>query len=198
MRDIIYENSKNNLVENFDEIREIYENDDLSQKQKSLKIRSKLSKYSDSKWTIIEETFLELEVEYRTQLVMDQIEKLPPVTKRIERLQQILDENFKDYPDIAKILIDSVPDQENIRRWLKKPEWKEEVDKRMRDESLFSAENRHKMIQAVFKQGLTGSAKHAEMYLKMSGDIGKTQEKDPVEDTFEKMSNALFRKKSEN
>jgi hypothetical protein len=190
MKDLFFENSKSVLVDRLPELKEIYEAD-LEPRSKMQKLRSKLQVMSDSKWTIIEEMLIEIEVELRTQLVMEAIDTLPTIPKRLDRLREEIDERFSDNPELAEILKHSIPVEINVRRWTRRPDWKEEVDKRMRDDNLFSYENRHKMIQAVFNQGVKGNAKFAEMYLKMSGDIGKTQEKDPVESTFEKITKSL-------
>lgn len=194
MNDIFFENSKINLVENIETLKEVFHDESLNPRNKNLKLRSKLHKLSETKWTIIEETFMEIEIDYRTQVITEQIDKIPPVTKRIERLEEVLKEEFKEHSDLCEILVSAIPDPENVRRWLKKPEWKEEVDKRMRNDELFSIDKRHRMIDAIYQQGLRGSAKHAQMYLTMSGDLGKSNEKDPVERTFESIQKALAKK----
>lgn len=194
MKDLYFENSKDTLNERFQELKEVFEDESISVVKRKVRLRHKLQTMSDTKWTVVEEILLEIEIDNRTKLATDQIDSLPPVHERITRLEQEIRLRFADNPELAEILVHSIPGENRVRDWLKRPDWKEEIDRRMRDDTLFSYENRHKMIQAVFAQGLKGNAKFAEMYLKMSGDIGKTQEKDPVESTFEKITKSLNKK----
>lgn len=190
MKDII-ENSKDSLLEVLDELKQVFHDDTLSPQKKSLQIRSYLTKCSPTKWTIYQETLMELEVAFRTQVLVGELKKLPTKSEHIRELTRVLKENFSDEPELAEILLNSIPNERIMRDWMNRPDWKEEVDKKMRDDALFSPENRHQMIQSIFREGLGGSAKHAEMYLKMSGDLGKPTEKDPVESTFERIQKSL-------
>jgi len=196
MKNLPFQQDKDEAVrENLKELQEIQENKSLDKKVKQIKIHHKLKDMSEGKWTIIEDTLLDIEVECRTEVLLKKIEKIPPLTKRVELMKKELSKKFKEESEVLNTLLSAVPDINNIRRWVKKKEWKEEIDNRMRDTELFSSENRHQMIKAIFNSGIKGSAKHAEMYLKMSGDLGKVTEKeDPSTSIFSQMQTALKKK----
>lgn len=195
MKNLPFQQDTESIVrENLKELQEIQENESLDNKVKQIKIRSKLEDISEGKWTIIEDALLDIEVECRTEVLLKKTEKIPPLTKRVEMMKKELSKKFKEEPEVLKVLLAAIPDMNNIRRWVKKKDWKEEIDRRMRDCELFSSENRHKMIRAIFDSGLKGSAKHAEMYLKMSGDLGKSTDSDPKQNIFSQMQEALKKK----
>lgn len=172
-------------------LKQIQSDENLPPNTKSLRLRATLKDLSDSDFTILEEMLMEIEIGYRMSVLAGQREKIPPLTQRVKELEKQIKKEFKQEPDLAEVLLDSIPLVKNVRTWIKSDKWKEEIDRRMRDDALFSAENRHQMIESVYKKGLSGSARHAEMYLKMSGDLGKPNEKSPAEQTFETLQNAL-------
>lgn len=187
------------IKQNLQELKQIDANEELTKQQKNTKFRQKLKEYAgeDADWTIYQETLMEIEIAYRTDLLMGKIDTMPPITKRIEKMKEILSEKYDEEPEVRDFLIEKIPLVKNIRRWMKQDRWKEEVEMRMRDEALFSSEKRHKLIDSIYKKAVTdGSSKHAEMWLKMSGDLGKTNENNPVQNTFEQFQKALNKDKS--
>lgn len=190
----VIENSKSSLVDNYDRLNSVYSDEGMTPQRKGILIRNVLKDCSNTEWTLYEETLIKIEVMFRTQVLMGELDKIPPLTKRVVKMKELIEKSFSDNEELASILINSVPHDRIINDWVNKPKWKQEVDKRMRDETLFAPENRHQMIQAIYREGLGGSAKHAEMYLKMSGDLGRPAEKDPLEKTFERVQNALNKK----
>lgn len=196
MKDLFLDTQQENLKESLPVLKEIHDNENFSKKQKSLKIRKILVDCADgAKFHFLEDLLIEIEVQFRTEVILGQLDKLPPQTQWVERLREVVKQKFKDEPDLLEIIIEAIPDMENIRRWTKRPNWKEEVEVRMRDETLFSSENRHRMIKAVFDNGLRGNAKFAEMYLKMSGDIGAVVEKeDPKKKSYQDILGAIQKK----
>jgi len=172
-----------------DSLKEIQNNSEFDKKAKQVKLRAKLRELSDGAWNPVEDALLDVEVYFHTKQLIGEIERVPTVPKLAVKL--------KEQPELLEILIESIPNKANLRGWRRKRKWKEEVERRMRDETLFAHDKRFKMIDAVYQSGLKGSAKHAQMYLTMSGDLNKTTEQDPVQKTFEDFTKALSKKRSE-
>jgi hypothetical protein len=196
MKDLFLDTQQERIKDSFPILKEIYDNEEFSKKQKSLKIRKVLVDCADgAKFHFLEDLLIEVEIEFRTEVLTGHLDKLPPQTQWVERLRDIIKHKFSEEPELMEIILESIPDMENIRRWTKRPQWKQEVEARMRDETLFSTENRHRMIRAVYENGLKGNAKFAEMYLKMSGDIGAPEKEDPKRKAYENILDSMTKKK---
>lgn len=182
------------IKENLKDLEDIKSNEEMTKQQKNTKFRKKLKEFAgkDNDWTVHEEILIEIEIAYRTELLLGRIDALPPLTKRVEKMKEVIEERYSEEPEVKEFLLDTIPLVKNIRKWVKHEKWKNEIEFRMRDEALFSSEKRHKLIDAIYQKAVRdGSSKHAEMWLKMSGDLGKTGEKDPVESKFNQFQKAL-------
>jgi hypothetical protein len=182
-------------AESVELLQSLQSNEELTKRDKQRKIQAKLRQITDSQWSPLEEALLQIEVNCRTDVLLEKLEKLPTLPKMVEQAKKYIKAYYQEQPEVAEILIGAFPAMNNIHKWTKTQQWKDEIQKRMTNETLFSLEKRHKMIESVYKQGLTGSAKHADMWLKMSGDLNKSTEQDPVQKTFENFTKALNKKR---
>lgn len=178
-------------------LQQLQSNEEISKKERQIKVQAKLRQLTESNWSPLEEALLQVEVNCRTDVLLEKIEKVPTLPKMVEMAKKYIKTYYKDQPEVAEILVNAFPSLRNIGRWTRSQQWRDEIQKRMSDETLFSLEKRHKMIESVFQQGLKGSAKHADMWLKMSGDLNRSAEQDPVQKTFENFTKALNRKKND-
>ena len=110
-----------------------------------------------------------------------------------------INKRFASEPDLAKIIIEALPGVKTINRWLKRQDWKEEVERRLKDENLFSLDKRAAMINMVYNRGLLqGDIKAAEMYLKLSGDLSnKVTQKDKGYEAYQELAESLIKKQSD-
>lgn len=184
-------------AESVEALQELQSNEELSKKDRQIKLQAKLKQLTESQWSPLEEALLQIEVNCRTDVLLEKLEKLPTLPKMVDMAKKYIKTYYQDQPEVAEILVEAFPAMKNVAKWTKRQSWKDEIQRRMSDETLFSLEKRHKMIESVFKQGLSGSAKHADMWLKMSGDLNRTAEQDPVQKTFENFTKALNKKRQE-
>lgn len=179
-----------------EDIKAVYSDEKLEKRQRNQKIAIKLKELADGDWTYLQEALLDAEVLMRTEVMIGKLEKLPTLPKRIEKSKELIRVRFEHDPEFADILIDAYPLDENVRRWIKRKSWQEEVEKRMKDDRLFSMENRHKLIHTLFGRAVDGDVRAAQMWLKMSGDLDSTAKEDPVSSRFKAINNALRKKKN--
>lgn len=195
MKDMPFQNTDDSIKQNLEKLKKIQNDDSLKKQDKKVKLRTMLKSLADGQWTVIEDIMIDVIVGYRTEILLDKRDKIPSTQTIIDATKTTIEERFSEDKEVVEVLTASMPSITSVRKWFKKSEWKEEVDKRMRDETLFSSDKRAKMVNTLYKFGLNGSAKHSEMWLKMSGDLGKEVAKDPIQDQFSKIQKALSKKK---
>jgi len=195
MSDSPFQNTTEAIKQNLEELKSINENENLVKRDKKIQLRKMLKSLSDGVWTVVEDIMITVEVAVRTEILLEKRERMASISELIELTKVALGEQFEDEEEVYKILVATVPNNASVSKWVKKPEWKEEVDKRMRDETLFSSTKRAKMINSLYISGSSGNTRAAEVWLKMSGDLNKDPNKDPVANMFEKINGSLAKKK---
>lgn len=195
MSDSPFQNTTDALKQNLEEMNNINNNQDLDKREKKMQLRKMLKSLSDGVWTVVEDVMIDVEVAARTEILLEKRNKVPTSSELLKLTEIALTERYESEEDVLKVLISTLPNSASVRKWLKKPEWKDEVEKRMRDETLFSSSKRAKMINSLYLSGSTGNTRAAEIWLKMSGDLNKDPNKDPVANMFEKIQNSLTKKK---
>ncbi len=110
-----------------------------------------------------------------------------------------IEKRFSSEPELAKIIIEALPGVKTLQRWVKRQDWKDEIEKRLKDENLFSLDKRAAMINMIFQRGLhQGDIKAAEMYLKLSGDLTtKPAQKDKGYEAYQELAESLIKKQSD-
>lgn len=116
--------------------------------------------------------------------------------KLLELAAEEINKRFVGEPELAKIIIEALPGVKTLQRWVKRQDWKDEAEKRLKDDNLFSIDKRAAMINMVFNRGLKeGDIKAAEMYLKLSGDLSnKPQQKDKGYEVYQELAESLIKK----
>ena len=190
-----FENSADAIKENLEELKKINADVTLEHRTKKIQLRKMLKELSDGPWTIVEDCMIDVEVAMRTEILLNKRDKVPSAASMIRFTEEALQERFAGEPEVLEVIVSTIPNTNSVSLWFKKPEWKEEVEKRMRDKTLFSPENRASMINSLFISGSSGNTRAAEIWLKMSGDLNKDQNKDPVANMFEKIQQSLVKKK---
>lgn len=114
----------------------------------------------------------------------------------LELAQDEIRLRFSNEPELVDIIVEALPGIKTLHRWVKRQDWKEEVEKRLKDDNLFSMDKRAAMITMVFQRGLhEQDIKAAEMYLKLSGDLtSKPQQKDKGYEAYQELAESLIKK----
>lgn len=156
--------------------------------QKAAIAAAKALENEDSQWSIVQEMLQEIQAAY---LVVSPDAK-PPVTKMIDDLKKELRKKYSDEPEVAKILIDSIPSARSVRVWLKKDGWDDAVWTRIRQDELFSPGRRSEVIKALHQRACDKSDQAAKIYLTLSGDyVEKEENNDSTVDTYREIQKVL-------
>lgn len=187
-----FDNSAESLQANLEDLQKIKESEHLSDKDKKRAIAVNLPKVH-GRWNEMQNTLIDIEVGYRVKMLAGTESSFPSLPTLLSDLEVELRVRFKENQPYLDILSNNIPNKGTVSRWMKKPEWKEEVEKRLKDGNLFSLDKRAAMIENLYKKGLAGDNKSAEMWLKMSGDLSnQPQTKDKAVDAFKQLSESLF------
>jgi hypothetical protein len=115
------------------------------------------------------------------------------VPDMISGIEGEIESRHKDNVEHRDILLHNIPSRQVAHKWMAKPEWKEEIERRLKDGDIFTLEKRAAMIEALYRRGINGDGKSAEMWLKMSGDLtNQPAVKDKALDSFKQISESLF------
>lgn len=168
----------------------------LTKAQEATQIRHSLSAYSNGKWDAIQDILIDICVAGQMNITLGRQAVPYSAPKLLELAIEEADKRFHSEPELAKIVKEAMPGIKTIHRWVKRQDWKEEVEKRLKDESLFSLDRRAAMINMVFNRGLKeGDMKAAEMYLKLSGDLtNKPPQKDKGYEAYQELAESLIKK----
>jgi hypothetical protein len=177
----------------------IIDNPDLDKKSKREKLYNTLTQLSheNSRFTPVQDILIDVLVAFRTEVVLEKRDKMPMMPETLDKVRELINERFSENPELIRILLESIPTTAAIAGWMKKADFKEEVERRMRDDSLFSPDKRAMMIQNLFSSALKDkNMKAAEMWLKMSGDLKPfVENKDKTLKEFEEFNTALWTNK---
>lgn len=116
--------------------------------------------------------------------------------KMLEIAKEEIDRRFDEEPELAEIIKGALPGVKTLQRWIKRQDWKEELEKRLKDDNLYSLDKRATVIQMIFNRAVHESdIKAAEMYLKLSGDLtNKPVEKDKGYEAYQELAESLIKK----
>jgi len=116
--------------------------------------------------------------------------------KMLELAEQEIRERFKNEPELMEIVVEVLPGVKTLQRWIKRQDWKEEVEKRLKDGNLFSMDKRARVISMVFNRAVNDlDLKAAETYLKLSGDLtNKPPQKDKGYEAYQELAESLIKK----
>lgn len=187
-----FDNQEESLRANLEHLKKIKESDDLTVAEKKAAISRALPKVA-GRWNELQSILIDVEVGYRVKILAQQLDKLPSAPEMVESLKGEIELRYKDNPEHKDILLYNLPSRQVVSKWTLRPEWKDEVEKRLRDGNLFSLDKRAAMIESLYKKGMSGDNKSAEMWLKMSGDLtNQPQTKDQAVNAFKQLSESLF------
>lgn len=168
----------------------------LTKAQEATQIRHKLSAYSAGKWDVTQDILLDICVAGSINVSLGNQTVQYSCPKMLELAETEIKARFSEDTELADIIVGALPGVKTVQRWLKRQDWKEEVEKRLKDDNLFSLDKRAAMINMVFRRGLNEQdIKAAEMYLKLSGDLSsKPQQKDKGYEAYQELAESLIKK----
>lgn len=165
-----FQNNEEALRQNLEELKSIKEAG-LSKSTENILIRKKLADLSVGKWSVQEDILMDIEVAGHTNVVLER-QKAPYSCPELLQLASTeISKRFKDEPELALIIVEALPNLKTLQKWVKKNDWREEVERRIKDDQLFSLEKRAKVINMVYTKAMNQDLKAAETYLKLSGDL---------------------------
>jgi len=184
-------------AKNIAELKQLSESESLPKREKRRQLRKEIDKLSEGTWSILEDVLLDIEVGCVLQSMGDNSLKKPSCVDLMQMLAEELKVRYKDDSDLLEVLLSSIPSRQAVARWRKRDKWAEEIERRLKDQNLFSLDKRSLMISMLYRQATeAGNMKAAEMWLKMSGDLlPKTLEKDKSSDVFSKIAESLWKQK---
>lgn len=187
-----FDNQEESYKANLEDLKKITQSEHLTTSEKKAAVTRALPKVA-GRWNELQSLLIDVEVGHRVNMLAKNLDKLPSVPDMIEDLKGEIQVKYKDSPEHMDILLFNIPGRQAAHKWMNRLEWKEEVEKRLKDGNLFSLEKRSALIESLYKKGLTGDNKSAEMWLKMSGDLSnQPQIKDKALDSFKQLSESLF------
>lgn len=187
-----FDNQEESYKANLEDLKRITESEHLTIPEKKAAVTRALPKVS-GRWNELQSLLIDVEVGHRVSMLAAQSHKLPSIPEMIEDLKVEVESKYKDQPEHRDILLFNVPGRQAAHKWMGRPEWKEEVERRLKDGNLFSLEKRSALIESLYRKGVAGDNKSAEMWLKMSGDLtNQPQIKDKAVDAFKTLSESLF------
>lgn len=183
------------IAKNLEVLQEI-KSKGLTKAQEATQIRHKLTAYTNGKWDITQDILLDIYVAGNINISMGKQDIQYSCPKLLELASEEVDRRFSGEPELATIIKEALPGVKTLQRWIKRQDWKEEVEKRLKEDNLFSLDRRAAMINMVFTRGLKeGDIKAAEMYLKLSGDLtSKPQQKDKGYEAYQELAESLIKK----
>lgn len=187
-----FDNQEESHKANLEDLKKIAESEHLTVSERKAAVTRALPKVA-GRWNELQSILIDVEVGHRVKMLAQQLDKLPSLPDMIDDLRIEIETRYKDQPEHRDILLFNLPSRQAAHRWTSKHEWKDEVEKRLRDGNLFSLEKRSALIEALYRKGIQGDNKSAEMWLKMSGDLtNQPPTKDKALDSFKQLSESLF------
>tara|TARA_R100001086_G_scaffold242322_1_gene169933 strand:+ start:4017 stop:4586 length:570 start_codon:yes stop_codon:yes gene_type:complete len=187
-----------NIAKNLEELKKIKEKG-LTKAQEATQIRHKLTAYASGKWDVTQDILIDIYVAGCLNISTGSQDTQYSCPKLLELSEAEVDRRFGNEPELAEIIKGAMPGVKTLQRWVKRQDWKDEVEKRMKDDNLFSLDRRAAMVNMVFMRGLKEQdIKAAEMYLKMSGDLtNKPKEKDKGYEAYQELAASLIKNKTQ-
>lgn len=149
---------------------------------------------TDSDWNALEEIIQDVMATY---VVQNPDGARPAVKKIRDDVELEIKLRYEADSETKDILLDALPSEMTIGKWIKQPKWNEAVWDRVRTGGLFTKERRSQMINALFERGLSKSDNAAKIWLTLSGDYSEKLDitQDKALEKFREINEILLKKK---
>jgi len=151
---------------------------------------------TDSDWNVLEEIIQDV---MSTYVVNDPEGSRPSVKKMREDVIDEINIRFNSDPETRDIILEALPSEMTLGKWIKQPKWNEAVWDRVRTGGLFTKERRSQMINALFQRGMDKSDNAAKIWLTLSGDYSEKLDitQDKAVERFREINEILHKKNKE-
>lgn len=168
----------------------------LTRAQEATQIRHQLSAYSSGKWDVTQDILIDITVAASINMSLGKINHPYSCPKMLEIAKEELKLRFEAEPELIDIVSGALPGVKTLQRWIKRQDWKDEVEKRLKDDNLYSLDKRATVISMIFERATVDKdIKAAEMYLKLSGDLtSKPPSKDKGYEAYQELAESLIKK----
>lgn len=149
---------------------------------------------TDSDWNVLEEIIQDVMATY---VVNDPEGTRPSVKKMREDVIAEIKLRFNSDPETRDTVLEALPSEMTIGKWIKQPKWNEAVWDRVRTGGLFTKERRSQMINSLFQRGMEKSDNAAKIWLTLSGDYSEKLDitQDKAVERFREINEILHKKK---
>lgn len=159
----------------------------------ALEAKKTVEELFPGKWTPVQEILQEIQAVNQVREALK--EKPQSLVEQIKILKEEIKERYED-KNLQKVLIESIPNYNRIRQWVKTKAWKAAVLEKIREDDVFDNVNKTMVFKAVLDKACKGDHNSAKLYFQLSGELDKETEKskDDVLDTYADLQKALHRK----
>jgi hypothetical protein len=163
-------------------------------------LKKKVDALSTGRWNLVHEMLISIQAADEIDHMLDE-KKIPCLKDQIEVLKRKLQEEYADETEALALMLESIPSYNSIRSWTLTEDWKQAVMDKIKGAKIFDIISKTKVYEAIFKKAaITGDMKAAELYFKLSGELGATPKADPQEKLskeekeYKEFNNILHRK----
>lgn len=171
--------------------------EDLNQKRElKRKLTAKVKALSSGEWLLTQEILQEIEAYY---LVSTKDSKKPASIKAVDLLKEEIVKRYSEDEELCKLLVESVPNSQNIRRWRQIEGWDDAVWAKLKNNNMFNNQNRYLVMDSMLKKALEGDVSAAKIWLTLSGDYSDKMDinTDKRLEAFREINEVIHKKKEE-
>jgi len=145
---------------------------------------------------VTQDILLDISVAGSINMSLGKQERPYSCPKMLELAKEEIGIRFSSEPELASIVIGALPGLKTLQRWSKRQDWGDEVERRLKDDNLYSLDKRASVITMIFNRAVReNDIKAAEMYLKLSGDLtNKPPTKDKGYEAYQELAESLIKK----
>jgi septal ring-binding cell division protein DamX len=169
---------------------------EISQK---IAARKKIDSISHGRWNLAQSLLIDIQAADEIERIVN--ETKPSLLNQIEVLKKKVEEEYAEEPETLTLLREGIPSYNSIRKWTLSEDWKKAVSDRVKNTKVFDLDSKMKVYDAILKKAsISGDMKAAELYFKLSGELGNSSPKEPQEklskeeQEYKEFNNILRRK----
>ena len=155
-----------------------------------------MSDYAAGKWDITQDILIDICVAGSINISMGNQKSPYSCPEMLKVAKEEILRRFNSEAELAEIIAGALPGVKTLQRWVKRQDWKDEVETRLKDDKLYSLDKRATVITMIYKRAINDlDIKAAEMYLKLSGDLtNKPPQKDKGYEAYQELAESLIKK----
>ena len=136
--------------------------------------KKRLRELSKDGWSVVQLFLQEIQAnDLVTHLVRPKQSKVT-LKQQVETLKERIEFEFEDDPDVKKLIIDTFPTYNTIRRWTKTQAWQNSVYDSIKYANLYDNEHKANVIRGIYEKATAEGRqdmKAAELYFKIYENV---------------------------